>query len=153
MKPSSHRVDGVYQTVAECFDQLLQRTYLQQLGDRRKTTVELQLLTPGRQPPAARAHLEQAEKLLYLVADPATAYWLTTINPTAEDLYVFYREDLPRRATYRDMAEHILGFVRQGLNTCAAFYGHPGVLPGRPAAAAIWLKLSPMPPTTARADG
>ena len=31
----------------------------------------------------AKAHMEQAEKLLFLVADPATSYWLSTLNATA----------------------------------------------------------------------
>jgi uncharacterized protein YabN with tetrapyrrole methylase and pyrophosphatase domain len=75
----------------------------------------------------ARAHMEQADKLLYLVADPATAYWIKTLNPSAEDLYVFYEEGKRRLKTYHEMVERILTEVRGGTNVCVALYGHPGV--------------------------
>ena len=75
----------------------------------------------------SRAHLEQAEKVLFLVADPATAYWIKTLNPTAEDLFHFYGEGKPRIDTYHDMVDRILECVREGANVCVAMYGHPGV--------------------------
>jgi len=31
----------------------------------------------------ARAHIKQAEKVLFLVSDPITADWVRDINPTA----------------------------------------------------------------------
>jgi len=75
----------------------------------------------------ARAHMEQADKLLYLVADPATAYWIGTLNASAEDLYGFYEEGKRRLKTYHEMVERILACVREGANVCVAMYGHPGV--------------------------
>jgi hypothetical protein len=75
----------------------------------------------------ARAQMESAEKLLYLVADPATSYWITTLNPTAESLQHYYDVGKDRMTTYLEMVDHILSFVHKGLNVCVAFYGHPGV--------------------------
>lgn len=75
---------------------------------------------------AAKAWIEQADKLLFAVADPATAKWLATLNSTAEPL-PYNRNNQRRKETYAQMVERILAEVRQGLNVCAAFYGHPGV--------------------------
>ncbi|MFB2970726.1 SAM-dependent methyltransferase [Aerosakkonema sp. BLCC-F183] len=75
---------------------------------------------------AAQAHIVQAEKLLFAVADPVTAKWLRSLNPTGEAIP--YNTDRTRRKeTYREMVDRILTEVRQGLNVCAVFYGHPGV--------------------------
>jgi uncharacterized protein YabN with tetrapyrrole methylase and pyrophosphatase domain len=75
----------------------------------------------------ARAHIEKADKVLYLVADAATAYWISTLNATAEDLFVFYEEGKRRLQTYHDMVDRIMTCVREGANVCVALYGHPGV--------------------------
>jgi len=75
---------------------------------------------------AAKAWIEQADKVLFAVADPVTAEWLRTLNPTAEALPV--DTNLPRRRMmHQAMVEHILTEVRQGLRVCVVFYGHPGV--------------------------
>ncbi|MCU0544840.1 MAG: SAM-dependent methyltransferase [Oscillatoriaceae cyanobacterium Prado104] len=75
---------------------------------------------------AAKAWIEQADKVLFAVADPATAKWLQTLNPAAEAL-PYNTDNQRRRDTYQEMADRILVEVRQGLNVCAVFYGHPGV--------------------------
>jgi hypothetical protein len=75
----------------------------------------------------AQAHIEQAEKVLFLVADPVTINWITTLNPTAESLEVHYQQNKNRLISYEEMVERILAPVRAGLRVCAAFYGHPGV--------------------------
>ncbi|MFN2383820.1 MAG: SAM-dependent methyltransferase [Gemmatimonadota bacterium] len=74
-----------------------------------------------------RAHLEAADKLLYLVTDPVSAGVLVSLNPTAESLDRFYGLHIPRRETYAAIVEEILAWVRRGAAVCAAFYGHPGV--------------------------
>lgn len=71
--------------------------------------------------------MEQAEKLIYLVADPATSYWVRSLNSTAESLQGYYSREKRRLTTYLEMVDRILHFVRQDLRVCAAFYGHPGV--------------------------
>jgi len=75
----------------------------------------------------ARRLIEQAEKLLCLVADDATDHWLKSLNETAESLSRFYEPGKPRIRTYSEMVEATLCYVRQGLNVCLAAYGHPGV--------------------------
>ena len=75
----------------------------------------------------ARAHMQQADKLLYLVADPAATHWIEGLNSTAESLQGFYGEGKRRIVTYLEMVEHILFYVREGKRVCVAFYGHPGV--------------------------
>ena len=75
---------------------------------------------------AAKAWIEQADKVLFAVADPVTAKWLQTLNVTAEAL-PYNTNNQRRRETYREMVDRILAEVRQGLNVCAVFYGHPGV--------------------------
>lgn len=75
---------------------------------------------------AAQGWIEQADKVLFAVADPVTAEWLRTLNPTAEALP--YNTHHPRRrALYQEIVERILIEVRRGLRVCAVFYGHPGV--------------------------
>jgi uncharacterized protein YabN with tetrapyrrole methylase and pyrophosphatase domain len=83
--------------------------------------------TVGQTTIEARAYMEQADKLLYLVADPATAHWIWSLNDTAEDLYHFYEEGKRRLKTYEQMVDRILECVREGANVCVAMYGHPGV--------------------------
>lgn len=75
---------------------------------------------------AAKAWIEQADRVLFAVADPITAEWLRTLNPTAEALPVDTTL-ARRRLMHRAMVERILTEVRQGLTVCAVFYGHPGV--------------------------
>jgi len=75
----------------------------------------------------ARVCVEQADKVFYLVADPTTEYYLTKLNPTSESLHGFYRTGKERFVSYTEMVERILREVENGMNVCAAFYGHPGV--------------------------
>jgi uncharacterized protein YabN with tetrapyrrole methylase and pyrophosphatase domain len=75
----------------------------------------------------ARREIEQADKILYLFADPAPVPWITRLNPTAESLGRFYARGKPRSETYAEIVEEILGWVRRGLRVCALFYGHPGI--------------------------
>ena len=71
---------------------------------------------------------KEAEKLFYLISDRPTAVWLHGLNPTAESLHDEYEVEGDRLDAYYRMVERMLDPVRRGLNVCAAFYGHPGVL-------------------------
>jgi uncharacterized protein YabN with tetrapyrrole methylase and pyrophosphatase domain len=71
--------------------------------------------------------IENSDKVLYVVADEATGSLLESMNSTAESIYRFYDESVDRLDTYYMMADYIMGFVRMGKRTCAAFYGHPGI--------------------------
>jgi uncharacterized protein YabN with tetrapyrrole methylase and pyrophosphatase domain len=75
----------------------------------------------------ARAAIEDAEHVLYLVADAVTKSWILEVQPQAESLDDCYEFGKVRLETYNEMVERILVRVRQGLEVCAAFYGHPGV--------------------------
>ena len=83
----------------------------------------------------AKAWIEQADKVLFALADPVTAKWLQELNATAEAL-PYNRSNQRRGDTYREMTARILTEVRKGLHVCAVFYGHPGVF-ADPAHAAI----------------
>jgi uncharacterized protein YabN with tetrapyrrole methylase and pyrophosphatase domain len=75
----------------------------------------------------AVACMRSAERLFYVVSDPAHAEWVRRMNPSAVSLQDCYAEGKPRQRTYAEMAERIVDAVRAGFQTCAAFYGHPGV--------------------------
>ncbi len=75
----------------------------------------------------AVGQIEIADKLFHLVAEPAAAYWLKSLNPTAESLAPFYAEGKSRMRAYEEMVERILSHVHRGEHVCVAFYGHPAV--------------------------
>jgi Tetrapyrrole (Corrin/Porphyrin) Methylases len=71
--------------------------------------------------------IEDADKVLFCVADPATIVWLKRLRRDALDLYVLYGEGKVRYITYMQMTEAQLYWVRKGLNVVVVFYGHPGI--------------------------
>ena len=75
----------------------------------------------------AMGWIRRADKVLYCVADPVTEVWIRKLNPRCEDLYMYYADDKRRIVTYSQMAGRILKFLREGLDVCAVFYGHPGI--------------------------
>lgn len=76
----------------------------------------------------ALAWMRQADRLLYMVAEPVAEEAIRQLNPgRAESLADLYAEGKPRRQTYEEMIERILESIRAGSRTCAVFYGHPGV--------------------------
>lgn len=77
--------------------------------------------------PEALDCITRADKLLYLVTDPATETWLRRLNGAAETMRDCYAPGEPRARSYRRMADRMLAAVRSGAYVCAAFYGHPGV--------------------------
>ncbi|MFN8474706.1 MAG: SAM-dependent methyltransferase [Anaerolineae bacterium] len=76
-----------------------------------------------------RAAIEHADKVLFLVADPATFYWVRKLSLSAdpESLHGYYSTTTDRLTSYNNMAEHIVSYVRQGHRVCGVTYGHPGV--------------------------
>jgi uncharacterized protein YabN with tetrapyrrole methylase and pyrophosphatase domain len=71
--------------------------------------------------------IEQADKVLYLISDPVSELWVKKTNPNSESLMTLYLGGKYRPDTYKEMTELTLKYVRQGLNVCAIYYGHPGV--------------------------
>ncbi|WP_434048606.1 MULTISPECIES: SAM-dependent methyltransferase [Sorangium] len=84
---------------------------------------------------AAQRAIQQADRVLFAVADAWAARWVRSLNPAAESL-PYGKGKTPRRSIYAEMVERILAEVRKGLKVCAVFYGHPGVL-ASPAHAAV----------------
>jgi precorrin-3B methylase len=87
--------------------------------------------------PEARAAIEQADEVLYGMADALAAAWLNELNPKARSLGSLYALGKNRLDTYSEMVEQILASVRAGNDVCVALYGHPGVFayPGHEAVA------------------
>ena len=77
--------------------------------------------------PQARAAVERADDVYYLLAEPAGEAWFKNVNPSSHSLRRHYAVGRARAETYELMVEEIVAAVRQGRNVCAAFYGHPGV--------------------------
>ncbi len=75
----------------------------------------------------AKALIEAADVVLLCAADAVTDAYVRQLNANVEDLHVYYGIDIPRRDTYRAMADRIVEMVRRGLDTVVVFYGHPGV--------------------------
>ena len=82
---------------------------------------------PARLTAEARAAIEAADEVLYLVPDSLSAHTVEQLNPRSRSLEDCYVEGRQRREAYARMVEEILRPVRAGRRTCAAFYGHPGV--------------------------
>jgi len=77
--------------------------------------------------PRARSHIEQADVVFSAMSDPIVELWVQGMNSDVRSLQPLYREGKPRRETYREMVNAMMGEVRQGRRVCGAFYGHPGV--------------------------
>jgi len=97
------------------------------VGRGRLTVVGTGFLVAGQATPEARACMRDADRLLFLVAEPATRLWLQGEYPRAESMADSFWEGRPRLEAYEEVVERILAPLRAGLNVCAAFYGHPGV--------------------------
>lgn len=75
----------------------------------------------------AQTEIERADKLFYLVSDPAQAVWFHERNGAAESLAYHYEEGKPRIESYEAMVAQIVSHVMRGERVCVALYGHPGV--------------------------
>jgi uncharacterized protein YabN with tetrapyrrole methylase and pyrophosphatase domain len=75
----------------------------------------------------SRDALEGADVVLFLVAEPVAASWLSTLNPRSRSLSRHYRSGVTREEIYASIVDEILEEVRAGGNVCVAFYGNPAV--------------------------
>jgi uncharacterized protein YabN with tetrapyrrole methylase and pyrophosphatase domain len=76
----------------------------------------------------ARARIERADKVLYLLAETAPTSWIERLNPSAESLGPLYRAGVEHGAVYDGLVTSMLTQVRRGRDVCMVTYGHPGVL-------------------------
>ena len=75
----------------------------------------------------AKGHIEQADKVYYLLTGKLAAEWIHTLNPNAESLTPHYQPERLRLKSYQAMTVQIVTAVLAGHRVCAVFYGHPGV--------------------------
>lgn len=75
----------------------------------------------------ARARIERADKVLYLLAEDMPTAWLRALNDSAESMAALYRPGRRYRDVYDDIVDTILGWVRKDIDVCAVTYGHPSV--------------------------
>lgn len=81
----------------------------------------------GQVTPETRSVLEQADRLFYLVTDPAMAAWLRGLRPGAVSLHDSYRPGERGVDASHAMVERILEALSPGASVCAAFSGHPAI--------------------------
>jgi len=75
-----------------------------------------------------RLAIEQAKRVLYLVADPVSEACIRRLNPNAESLWHMYQTGKARIEIYETIIAKILGELESAGDLCVAFYGHAGVL-------------------------
>jgi uncharacterized protein YabN with tetrapyrrole methylase and pyrophosphatase domain len=76
----------------------------------------------------SRQAVEQADKVLFLIPeDLISEIWLKKINPNSESLMDCYVEGKSRPEIYKEIVKRTLKYVREGLNVCVVYYGHPSV--------------------------
>jgi uncharacterized protein YabN with tetrapyrrole methylase and pyrophosphatase domain len=71
--------------------------------------------------------IERSDVVLSLASEPLMQEFLESLNPNTRSLHGLYELGRDRGEAYEAMTEEILRHVRDGLDVCAAFYGHPGV--------------------------
>ena len=74
-----------------------------------------------------RARIKRADKVLYLLAEPAPTTWIEQLNPSAESLTPLYEADRSHDEVYEALVAAILAPVREGLDVCMVTYGNPAV--------------------------
>lgn len=75
----------------------------------------------------AKAYIEQADKVLYLVNEPLMKEWLCKQNKNAVSLDNIYLNYNYRRESYSAITEFILTELRKEQHICVVIYGHPTV--------------------------
>lgn len=72
-------------------------------------------------------HIKNADKVFYLLTDPASMLWIHELNPSSESLHDCYEDNKPRKESYYDMVNRVVSPLDKGVKVCFALYGHPGV--------------------------
>lgn len=86
--------------------------------------------------PEAINAMHDANCVYHCTSDPCALAVIQQVNHHCHDLRTFYDETVPRFVTYERMTDAIVDAVREGLNVCAVYYGHPGVCATAPHIAA-----------------
>lgn len=76
----------------------------------------------------AKAYIEKADKVFYLVNDPAMKQWIQKAARESESLDPLYTKYPLRIKCYEAITEHLMNNLRNTeLHLCSVFYGHPSV--------------------------
>lgn len=75
-----------------------------------------------------RLAIEQAARVLYLVADPISEACIRKLNANTESLWPMYETGKERIEIYETIIAKILDELESAGDLCVAFYGHAGVL-------------------------
>lgn len=75
----------------------------------------------------AKTSILLADKLFYLVNEPAMKEWLLSCNPNAKSLDTAYHQYEFRADTYKAITHSILNALEQHRNVCIVLEGHPFV--------------------------
>lgn len=76
----------------------------------------------------SRAHIVDADRLLYLVNCSVMEHWLSQCNPKSESLKKIYSAESHRPTIYQKITDYVLSDLKKGGNLCLVFYGHPTIL-------------------------
>src|SRR5579862_2386053 len=76
----------------------------------------------------AKACIEQADKVLYLVNEPAMQEWIQICNPRSESLDPIYTTYSAREKNYHCISEYVAEALKVNRTVCLVIYGHPTVL-------------------------
>ncbi len=75
----------------------------------------------------ARAHIEQSDKVLYLVNDPLLQEWIAKNSKSSENLDDLYQKYPLRKDCYQAITDYILEVLKTEITLCVVAYGHPTV--------------------------
>jgi tetrapyrrole methylase family protein / MazG family protein len=84
-----------------------------------------------------KVHIEAADKILYLVNEPAMQAWLNQFTD-AESLDDLYFKHAVRKTAYKEITSYILKNLEKYAYVCVVLYGHPTVY-AKPALDAVIL--------------
>lgn len=75
----------------------------------------------------AKARIERADEVLYMLAEVGPTAWIHELNPSARSLSDLYRLNTEWSEIYEKIVEAALTPLRQGRRVCMISYGHPAV--------------------------
>lgn len=81
----------------------------------------------GHLTPQTESAIAGADKVFYLLSDPVSTQTVKDLNPNTVSLHDCYRVGRSGPDSCEEMVERIVSSVREGNDTCAAFYGHPSI--------------------------
>ncbi len=72
--------------------------------------------------------IEKADRVLYLVNEPAMQSWIQACNPSSESLNQLYYKLTARNENYLAIAKYVANTLQVTKTLCFVVYGHPTIL-------------------------